>query len=259
MKKASLVIILIILFFTDASSGSLKNHRAIIRKAAAAHKSLEREDSWIVIGRSNLNNKILCREFGGGKKTVLIIGGIHGDEPASVLSVIKLAEHLGKNPQLIKNRAVIIPCLNPDGLRLGRRTNSRKVDINRNFPSSTWSPDYANNYNNPGSEPASEPETCIAIEVLDKYFPALLIQMHQPFGNLSSDNDTPAAILHKMSEISGYPVSDNIGYSTPGSIGSFISQQEYYIMGITYELGGIDREPDYDAVTRSLIEAINFP
>ncbi|HOP62771.1 MAG TPA: DUF2817 domain-containing protein [Spirochaetota bacterium] len=258
-KTIILAVLFIFLINTGASSLSHNKHRRIIRKAVRTHQKLERNKKWKTIGRSNRNNKILCREFGKGKKTVLIIGGMHGDEPGSVLAVIKFAKYLEKNPGSIKHRVVIIPCLNPDGLRVGRRTNGKKIDLNRNFPSKNWSFDYEKKYNNPGPLPASEPEIIIAINAMDRYLPWLIIQVHQPFAALYPDNGPPADLLSKMSEISGFPVSDDIGYSTPGSLGSFITDQEYKVSGITYELGRVDREPDYKAITRSLIEAVNYP
>ena len=259
MKKASLTLFLVILFYHDATPGFNKRHTAIINKAVAAHKQLVKNNQWSITGASSQGSEILLREFSSGPKTVLIIGGIHGDEPASVITVIKLAEFLEENSHLLKNRAVLIPCLNPDGLRSGTRTNGDGIDINRNFPSATWRSDFIKSYNNPGSEPTSEPETLTAVEAINSYLPALVIQMHQPFGAIYPDINTPSSIVEKMSEITGFPVQHDIGYPTPGSIGSFTAQHKNKIMCITYELGRIDREPDYDAVTGSLVEAINFP
>lgn len=258
-KNIFLVLLLIFILNSNATSGSHSRHNRIIKKAIALHKKLENNHHWSITGASNQGNEIFIREFGQGQKTVLIIGGIHGDEPASVIAVIKLAKHLEKNPHLIKNRAVLIPCLNPDGLSIGTRTNGNGIDINRNFPSSTWSSEYIKNHNNPGQEPLSEPETLTAVEAINSYHPAMVIQMHQPFGAIYPDKNTPIEIAEKMSLITGFPISHDIGYPTPGSLGSFTAQHKNKIMCITYELGRIDREPDYNAVTGSLIEAINFP
>jgi len=259
MKKFSIVLILFLFFKIDALSISHKRHNTIIRKAITLHKKLENNSRWSITGASNQGNEIFIREFGSGPKTVLIIGGLHGDEPASVIAVLKLAEFLDENSYLLKNRAVLIPCINPDGLLAGTRINGNGVDINRNFPSSTWKLDYIKYYNNPGPEPKSEPETLTAVDAINSYLPALVIQMHQPFGAIYPDKNTPPAIAEKMSEITGFPVQHDIGYPTPGSLGSFTAQYKTLIMCITYELGRIDREPDYDAVIGSLIEAINFP
>jgi protein MpaA len=258
LRTISFILILIFILNSAAVSVSHKRHNAIIRKASANYKKLENNKKWSITGGTNRGNEIMMRVFGSGPKTVLIIGGIHGDEPASVIAVIRLAKHLEKNPGLTKNRAVLIPCLNPDGLRIGTRTNGNKIDINRNYPSSTWSSEYIKDYNNPGPEASSEPETLTVIDAINTYHPVLVVQMHQPFGALYPDKNTPSGLVNKMSEISGFPVLEDIGYSTPGSLGNYLGEHRNKIMCITYELGPVDREPDYDKITGSLIEAINF-
>lgn len=262
MKKFLLIILccflIIIENYKNASSLSYKRHDLIIKKAISMLKNLEKDKSWTIAGYSNWKNKILLKEYGNRGKNILIIGGIHGDEPASVTSAIYLAKYLEKNSASIKNRVIIVPCLNPDGLRAGRRTNGHRIDLNRNFPSSTWEFDYTKHYNNPGPLPASEPETVVAIEIMDKYQPVMIIQLHQPFAALYPDSKAPNDLIEKMSDISGFSISFDIGYKTPGSLGSFKSDQEYSIIGITYELGRIDREPDYNKIILSLLEAINY-
>ena len=148
--------------------------------------------------------------------------------------------------------------MNPDGLFRGERTNWNNVDLNRNFPSATWSPDFVKPYNNPGQLPASEPETVLIANAIEEYKPGLIIQMHQPFNAIYPDDNVPAVLADKMSEISGFPVSHDIGYETPGSLGSLRSYSDYEVYGITYELCRIDREPDYRKITKSLLEAINY-
>ena len=66
-----------------------------------------------------------------GKKTILIIGVFHGDEPQGEYLINKFIET--KNTPC-KNKTLLIPCLNPDGKVLGTRQNSNGIDINRNFP-----------------------------------------------------------------------------------------------------------------------------
>lgn len=242
-----------------AGAVSYKKHDRILKKAVASYRALKHSPvKWRVIGRSSWKKSIYYREFGTGEKLTLIIGGIHGDEPAGVIAAVKLAQHIRKNPSSIKNRVVIIPCLNPDGLIKGRRTNGHKVDINRNFPSATWSPEYIKDYNNPGRLPASEPETIIIANAIEEFRPAMIIQLHQPFNMIYPDSGTPAALVRKMSEITGIPVGEDVGYPTPGSLGSYKSLLDYGVYGVTFELCEIDREPDYKNITKSLIEAINY-
>jgi protein MpaA len=259
IKRITSILILLIITFTTADAGSWKKTNAILRKAVKSYRSLPSSGiKWKVLGKSNWKNRIYYKEFGSGKKLTLIIGGIHGDEPASTIAPIRLAQYIKKNYSLISNRVIIIPCLNPDGLIKGRRTNGRKVDINRNFPTKSWSPEFIKEYNNPGRLPASEPETVLLANAIDDFRPDLIIQMHQPFNTIYPDDKTPAKLVEKMSEITGLPISEDIGYPTPGSLGSFKSSLEYEVQGITFELCEIDREPEYDKITEALIEAINY-
>jgi len=249
----------LIIALSDVQAVSYKKHNAILKKAIISYRGLPRSGiKWEILGKSNWNNKIYYKEFGSGKKLTMIIGGMHGDEPSGYVSTLKLAQYIKKNPTSIKNRVIIIPCMNPDGLIKGRRTNGRKVDLNRNFPTKTWSPEYVKFYNNPGKLPASEPETVLIANAIEDYKPDLIIQMHQPFNALYPDDEVPAELLNKMSEITGIVISKDIGYATPGSLGSYKSSLSYKAHEITYELGEIDREPDYDKIIKSLIEAINY-
>lgn len=259
IKKLTLIMLLLLTSFTIADAVSYKKYNKILKKAIGMYHALPSSNiKWEVIGRSNWKNRIYYKEFGSGEKLTLVIGGLHGDEPAATISAIKLAQYIKKNPSSITNRVVIIPCINPDGLIKGRRTNGRKVDINRNFPTENWSTEYKKKYHNPGKLPATEPETVIIANAIEKYRPDLIIQMHQPFNAIYPEKNTSAELAKKISEISGFPIEDDIGYHTPGSLGSYGLAMDYKVQGITYEMGSIDYEPDYNKVTQSLIEAINY-
>src|SRR5215207_3721385 len=61
---------------------------------------------------------------------VLVVGSIHGDEPAGHAVVRRLrASAPPAGVQLW-----LVEAANPDGLRHGTRQNLRGVDLNRNFP-----------------------------------------------------------------------------------------------------------------------------
>lgn len=259
IKKIISIMILICVAVSSTDAVSYKKHNKISKKAIRSYRRLPSSGiKWKVLGKSNWNNKIYYKTFGSGKKLTMIIGGLHGDEPSGFTAALKLAQFIKKHPSSIKNRVIIIPCINPDGLIKDRRTNGRKVDLNRNFPAENWSQEYTKDYNNPGKLPASEPETVVIANAIEDYKPDLIIQMHQPFNALYPDDNTPAGLLKKMSEITGLPVLDDIGYPTPGSLGSYKSSMHSGIQGITFELCEIDREPDYEKITQSLIEAINY-
>jgi predicted deacylase len=66
-----------------------------------------------------------------GWKTVCFISGIHGDEPAGPLGVLKFLEERVHVPRT--KRVVILPLVNPTGIINGTRKNGEDKDINRGF------------------------------------------------------------------------------------------------------------------------------
>jgi len=164
----------------------------------------------------------------------LIIGVFHGDEPQGKF----LIEEYIKNSDINKD-LLFIPCLNPDGLVLKTRTNSNRVDLNRNFPTKNWGEDTSKAGSNPanyygGISPASEIETKFLVEVIDEYTPRLILSLHAPYKIVNYDG--PAEdIAQKISSIIGYPVEPSIGYPTPGSFGTYCGV-ERNIPTITLEL-----------------------
>lgn len=171
---------------------------------------------------------------------ILVIGVIHGDEPQGEYLINKYME------QTDKTNVLFIPCLNPDGRDLKRRTNSNKVDLNRNFPTKNWELSKKNKYYG-GNTPASEIETKFLIDIIEKYKPKSIITLHTPYKIVNYDG--PAKELaEKISNIIGYPVEESIGYSTPGSFGTYAGV-ERQIPTITLEMDEtIDIDKLYEPV-----------
>ncbi len=71
----------------------------------------------------------LCVKNPDAAINILIIGGIHGDEPAGVLAAVELASMDYIDTQCVK----ILPCANPVGYVNDTRENGDKEDINRQF------------------------------------------------------------------------------------------------------------------------------
>ncbi len=160
---------------------------------------------------------------------VLVIGGFHGDEPQGIYFIRK---YLTQNPN---TKLMLIPCLNPDGVKENTRTNSNGVDLNRNFPSNNWMLSEKNEYYG-GEKPASEIETKFLIEVIERYSPKAILSFHAPYKVVNYDGDENAKELAlRISEIIGYPIEENIGYPTPGSFGTWAGI-ERKIPVITLEL-----------------------
>ena len=134
-------------------------------------------------GRSVQGRPIHCYVHGSGDETVLILGGVHGNEPAGVPLCEQLSAYLESEPvELNGRRVVIAPAVNPDGLAAGRRTNSRGVDLNRNF-------DTANRQasGRHGQAAMSEPESRFLAGLVERYRPARIVTVHQPLACVDWD------------------------------------------------------------------------
>ena len=195
-------------------------------------KLVERE---IELGRSVEDREIVVRVLGASGDVTLIMGAIHGNEPTSAVVAERLLEHLRNHPEQLEGRFVaILTVANPDGLARRLRTNKRLVDLNRNFPATNWAKTRRGVYFG-GTAAASEPETLALMKLFDEIKPARVISIHsmdQPCNNF----DGPAKeIAEMMSGLNGYQAKDNIGYPTPGSLGSWAGIDRQIPM-ITLEL-----------------------
>ncbi|MCB9919329.1 MAG: DUF2817 domain-containing protein [Planctomycetes bacterium] len=159
---------------------------------------------------------ITARSFGDGSRTILLLGAIHGDEPGSHLLVRDIEDWVRRRPEVLRGlRLVSVSPVNPDGLEQGTRRNARGVDLNRNFPSRNFEPGGGR-----GPKPLSEPESRFLHQLLLRYDPALVLSVHQPRHSVNWDG--PAEDLARaMAERCGYRAEATVGYSTPGSLGSY--------------------------------------
>lgn len=188
--------------------------------------------------------------------TTLVIGVFHGDEPQGKYLIEKYLEsNFSPSKSKISRRGVLfIPCLNPDGMQLGTRTNANGVDLNRNFPTKNWGEDTseAGLFNfSPSPQPSpqggeekspyfggksagSEIETKFVMEVIEEYKPEKILTLHAPYKVVNYDG--PAREwAEQISKIINYPVEESIGYPTPGSFGTYCGV-ERNIPTITLEL-----------------------
>ena len=134
---------------------------------------------------------------------VLVVGEIHGEEPAGRTVVAQLvAMHIPESVDLW-----LIPTVNPDGGAIGRRTNDHGVDLNRNFPTRWEAPGGPNtsNEHNSGSGPASEPETQGVMAFIASVHPDVTIWYHQPYHWVDCDQLAMAA-CKPYSALVGYAI-----------------------------------------------------
>lgn len=84
-------------------------------------------------GWSNLFIPLVCIKNGSGP-TVLVTGGVHGDEPEGQIAALKLASET--DPYEVHGRLIIIPCLSPEASKAYTRLWPSGVNFNRSFPGS---------------------------------------------------------------------------------------------------------------------------
>ena len=171
------------------------------------------------IGQSRQGRPIRAACLGdpGERGGRLLMAGIHGDEGSSVESVLDLlASGLeDRSPPLW-----LVPALNPDGLFVGRKNSASDVDLNRNFPARNFVPEHNPGYH-PGPAPLSEPETAAFAALVDRALPRSVVTVHAPFACINYDG--PAAEwAARVASASGWPSRGDIGYPTPGSLGSWL-------------------------------------
>ena len=127
------------------------------------------------------------------ENTTLLIGGTHGDEPATVL----LLESFLQSPAWAALHAcpvIVLPLINPDGYKRGTRYNARGVDLNRNC-GCNWS---AASAEPPGTAPWSEPESRALRDFILARRPAKIVSLHWALAELDADGPQSTALAQAM-------------------------------------------------------------
>ena len=165
-----------------------------------------------VIGRSVQGRTIMTRTFGSGKRKVLVLGGVHGNEYGTHVAEEFAARLLAEPSDVPPDVEIhVIGCLNPDGHAAGSRGNANKVDLNLNLPTENWVHDLhpatsaAQHDLNGGVTPGSEPETQALISYLGTGDFDLIISLHSAGGVIDWDGPGAEKIAREMSRISGMP------------------------------------------------------
>jgi hypothetical protein len=123
----------------------------------------------------------------------LLIGGQHGDEPATV----RLLDDFVKGDalaQLSGFPVMILACANPDGRAHATRYNARGVDLNRNC-GFNW---HADSEEAPGPAPWSEPETRALRDLILTRRPAKIVTLHWALSELDADGTQSTALAQTM-------------------------------------------------------------
>lgn len=138
-----------------------------------------------ILGRSVKGRPIHAWRLGEpGKRRVVLISTMHGNEPATRLILQSLRD--GRPIRGID--LWVVPRYNPDGLVRRTRRNAHGVDLNRNYPHD-WA-DLDGSYES-GPRPASEPETRAMMKFLRQVRPRRVVSFHQPLFGVDTDTKDP--------------------------------------------------------------------
>lgn len=191
---------------------------------------------------------------------VLMLGGIHGDEYASVTIMFKWMAVLDQHHSGLFHWKVA-PLVNPDGLlqKKSQRMNANGVDLNRNFPNGQhnkasleyWEKrTYSDPRRYPGEQPLSETETRWVHQLIEEFKPDAIVAVHAPYGIIDFDGPpTPPKHLG--------PLHLHLLGTYPGSLGNYAGEQ-LNIPVITVELPHAGIMPSQLEVGRIWVDMIHW-
>jgi protein MpaA len=155
----------------------------------------------LVIGHSAQGREIRATRVGeeGAAVNVLVVGDVHGNEPAgeAIVAALRKEPVDGVTFWLVRTA-------NPDGREAGTRRNARGVDLNRNFPW-RWRGGARGTYF-PGPKAGSEPETQALMRLVRRVRPQLGIYYHQHLGITVRARGADPAVQREYAQRTGLPL-----------------------------------------------------
>lgn len=192
-----------------------------------------------VFGQTSIGLPITAYRFNGNNSAntkpprVLILGGVHGDEIEGVAAGYGLLTEFLKS-YTYKLDVTLVPAFNLEGVLDKKRTNRNGVDLNRNLPTKDWSPIVKTERYHPGPFANSETENQALAKFIEFENPDFVLSLHSwhPVLNVNGDCLAEAECLSKLT---GYKIDTDIGYPTPGCLGTFAGL-ERKSPTLTYEI-----------------------
>ncbi|GIX40659.1 MAG: murein peptide amidase A [Leptospiraceae bacterium] len=171
------------------------------------------------------------------KFSILFLGGVHGNESEGFLFLERFIQEIQNHQISIPDKISlwICPRVNPDGCNVLRRTNANNVDLNRNLPTKDWTNHFTEPKYYPGPYPASEPETKATMVMVENIKPKFIISFHSYEMPMINYNGNCLDLAKKMAEYNQLEPKGDIGYPTPGSLGTYAGL-ELNIPTITLEI-----------------------
>lgn len=183
--------------------------------------------------KSSLGLPIEAFRFGSGTTKVLILGGVHGDEVEGVIAAkALLGQFMSFFPYDLD--LTIVPEFNVEGVLFKTRGNANLIDLNRNLPTKDWSPEVKTLRYHPGPFALSESENKGLVKFIESEKPNFILSLHSwhPVLNVNGDCLAEAECL---AQHTGYKIDTDIGYPTPGCLGSYAGLERNSAT-LTYEI-----------------------
>jgi hypothetical protein len=146
-------------------------------------------ESRPIIARANFDFAAAARPA----NVALFIGGMHGDEKATVLLLESFCEKL---LAALRPPVIVLPLANPDGYERHSRYNARGVDLNRNCDTN-W---HANSAEPSGVAPWSEPESRALRDFILEFEPAKIVSLHWALAEIDADGAQSTGLARRMWE-----------------------------------------------------------
>lgn len=207
-----------------------------------------------IFGHTSDGLPIPMYHFGSRGPRVLIVGGVHGNEPEGIACAHGLLDLFAKSFPY-KLRLDIIPTLNLDGALKGERRNGNGVDLNRNLPTNDWTAKYDQEKYFPGKTANSEPESQATVKYLKTNKTTFIISLHSwhPLLNINGACHEEAEVIKKITH---YEIKESIGYPTPGCLGTYAGL-ERDIPTLTYEIErGLSTKKILSTHCKAIVESL---
>ena len=155
------------------------------------------------IGASVDDRPIELRRAGerGAATKVLVVGQIHGSEPAGR----PVTRDLRRREPPANVELLLVKDLNPDGFAEGTRQNAHGVDLNRNFPDEWEHQGRPGDRHYSGRRPLSEPESRAAKRLIDRERPDVTIWYHQAASLVIERAGVDRSLTRRYAELTGLP------------------------------------------------------
>jgi protein MpaA len=189
-----------------------------------------------------------------GPKYNYVLGAVHGDEIEGAHLAINLHKWLAEQ-STYNSPTIFVPVVNIDGYNANSRVNGNGVDLNRNLPSSQWSPEAREAKYFPGTHPLSEPENQFLVNLFEKYPPRFVLSFHSCYPVLNY-NGKCREVAEFLKKYNNYAIeADFENHPTPGSLGEF-GPQKFNTPVLTFECPLVSEGATLDGIWKDNFEGL---